>query len=72
MVSVLPKPNTKYKSKHVKIPLKKEYYNEIREAAHRAHYTISAFVYELFKRYGDKVVNELISERESKSSKEVS
>jgi hypothetical protein len=59
---------TRYKFKHYGVIwVRKEFRDKIRDVAHSVGCSIPGFIYELFNRYGEKLVEELLAER-SKSA----
>jgi hypothetical protein len=59
---------TRYKAKHYRIIwVRKEFRDKVRDAASKVGCSIPEFIYELFNRYGEKLVEELLAER-SKSA----
>jgi hypothetical protein len=61
--SAISKAVSRYISRHYrKIYVRKDYHDKIRNAAHRVGCTIQEFVHELFDRYGERLVEELLAE----------
>jgi len=59
---------TRYKAKHYRIIwVRKEFRDKVRDATSKVGCSIPEFIYELFNRYGGKLVEELLAER-SKSA----
>jgi hypothetical protein len=66
--AVLSKAVSRYMVKHYKIIwVRREFHDKIRDAASKVGCSVPEFVYELFNRYGERLVEELLAER-SKSA----
>ena len=61
--AVLSKAVSRYMAKHYKIIwVRREFHDKIRDAASKVGRSVPEFVYELFNRYGGKLVEEILAE----------